>query len=1242
MKGNEIPNSTLFKYNELDGSNALILPSSKEERKRLHQIRNKEKDLTDVTHVKNTKMSKRKKRKLQQLEKKKLNAEFHESLNNEIKKYSLTNKEMMLMMSVSNSKITRRQKDVLKRRFEKLNLGIPDFLKEKMPKKKSLDEYCEDDCTDVKSVEYVDESNKNINLSTETINENNSSEFNNFDENKEENSEKDNKLPPNNESNELIDYKPTKYVKKLGELRVVEMNDRPKIIRNPEIELQRSDLPVRVYEYEILDSIENNDFVIITGATGSGKSTQVPQLLYEMGYCPFKSNSSSNIGKRFMIGLTQPRRIAAVSLSKRIGEELNDPEIVGYHVRYDNANYTNKTVIKVMTDGILLQEIQRDLLCSNYSIIIIDEAHERTVNTDILIGLLSKVVTYRRLEYEKNRKKAELKENNILPPLKLIIMSATLRVTDFSDNPKLFKEPPPIVDIETPNYPVTIHFSKHTPDDYILAAYRKILQIHKKLPAGSILVFVTGKREVKTLVDMINKRFNKRSKKKAIKKYYSEDSSVSKLNCLLDLKENDDEIDEELEIDNFDDCCIEDEYQDVIEFDEEDSEDENEEDVIVQEYVEYTIDTEKNLEDKMNTDTIWNNFNERDNRKRKIRLHKDVDPTVWKGGGCIEESGEANGSIDTKTKFMEKSKDSTVILKPIPLYASMSYDEQKEAFKLPESNNIRHVIISTNVSETSITIPNVRYVIDTGKEKRRQYSKNMDSSQFKVEWISKASSNQRSGRAGRVGPGHCYRLYSSSVFENIFPRFSPAGILSIPLDSILLYMHSLGIPDVLDFPFPTPPEKNQIEKSYELLRTLGCIETVGGKPTISRQGISLSKLPLAPRYGKLLLMTIAYIRKNIKDSYNEQMELLKQICIVVSFLSVGNIRDNIMEDQSNLSDDNNEFCNLPKSTFGNDIEVSLWLCIKYIEYYGSGTMSERELSDRFCRNFSLNSRGMSEMRLMSQQLYNIAINRYINVKNVDNSLEKVFKEAKKLVPPSFPSNIQKHVIRTFFISCFIDHIAVRIDGSLINNVSYLTPDKLNDFESKITTVDPSSIIKSIKPKYVVYGQIISIADNLKQILYNCILITPDDISKATSLVHPLIDCSKILTYPTPYYSSEQDKVFGYCTPKYRNGSVVIDLPSSEVEIDRFSISSCEVFAKAILDGQVFRQFGDQEVIKYLKIKNNSKAFKYFAYYLQRNKACSKNDLNIIFGKRRDFLLKEILSLYEISIHNKIRNFWPPI
>ena len=208
--------------------------------------------------------------------------------------------------------------------------------------------------------------------------------------------------------------------------------------------------------------------IIIVGETGSGKTTQIPQFLYEAGYASHAK-----------IGITEPRRVAATSMARRVGEELNlGGDIVSYQIRYE-GNVTDKTKIKFMTDGVLLREIEKDFLLTNYSVIIIDEAHERSVFTDILIGVLSRIVPLRLKKTPDS-------------PLKLIIMSATLRVEDFTTNSKLFKIPPPVVSVESRQFPVTVHFNKKTNVDYMADAFKKVCKIHNTLPDGGILVFVTG------------------------------------------------------------------------------------------------------------------------------------------------------------------------------------------------------------------------------------------------------------------------------------------------------------------------------------------------------------------------------------------------------------------------------------------------------------------------------------------------------------------------------------------------------------------------------------------------------------------------------------------------------------------------------------------------------------------------------------------------------------------------------
>jgi len=265
--------------------------------------------------------------------------------------------------------------------------------------------------------------------------------------------------------------------------------------RTQEIQVARVLLPILAEEQLIMETIKENDVVVLSGETGSGKTTQVPQFLFEAGY----STHSAHPG---MIGITEPRRVAAVSMSKRVATEMNvDSCVVSYQIRYE-GNVKDTTKIKFMTDGVLLKELEKDFLLKEYSVLLIDEAHERSVFTDILIGLLSRVLPL--------RKKRGL-------ALKLIIMSATLKLEDFVENRKLFPTPPPVLKIDSRQYPVTIHYNKKTPDDYVAEAYKKVCKIHRMLNSGGILVFLTGKNEVHALCSRLRKTFTAGLRKKDVK-----------------------------------------------------------------------------------------------------------------------------------------------------------------------------------------------------------------------------------------------------------------------------------------------------------------------------------------------------------------------------------------------------------------------------------------------------------------------------------------------------------------------------------------------------------------------------------------------------------------------------------------------------------------------------------------------------------------------------------------------------
>jgi ATP-dependent RNA helicase DHX37/DHR1 len=359
------------------------------------------------------------------------------------------------------------------------------------------------------------------------------------------------------------------------------------VARLPSIQEARMELPVCGMEAEIMEAINAHDVVIVCGETGSGKTTQIPQFLYEAGYGTPRarivpaaaagspaagaaaSSGSGSAAPLFrgipgMIAVTQPRRVAATAMAQRVATELGLPMggsaaargssasaapagsdaaaagaaatrapaprsrsgggVVGYQVRYDASTVGRDTAVKFMTDGILLREIAGDLLLRQYSAIIIDEAHERNVNTDILIGMLSRAVPLRNQiaaqEAAAYREKLAARSAAAaapgdddealeppLGPLKLIIMSATLRVEDFAGNPALFPTPPPVVRVAARQYPVTVHFAKKTElQDYVGEAYKKVVKVHTRLPEGGILVFLTGQEEIDDLVRRLNRR----------------------------------------------------------------------------------------------------------------------------------------------------------------------------------------------------------------------------------------------------------------------------------------------------------------------------------------------------------------------------------------------------------------------------------------------------------------------------------------------------------------------------------------------------------------------------------------------------------------------------------------------------------------------------------------------------------------------------------------------------------------
>lgn len=521
--------------------------------------------------------------------------------------------------------------------------------------------------------------------------------------------------------------------------------------RSQNVQDTRLELPIVAEEQKILESIYNNPVVVICGATGSGKTTQIPQFLFEAGFGNLQGPSPG------LIGITQPRRVAAVSMSKRVATELADTEDkVSYQIRFDTT-VGHRTAIKFMTDGILIREIANDISLSKYSVIVIDEAHERSANTDILIGMVSRIVDLR---------EDLSKENEKIKPLKLIIMSATLSMSAFLDNSTLFRRAqPPLVQIEGRQYPITVHFARQTKRDYVEEVFNKICKGHRKLPPGGMLVFLTGQNEI----ELLSRRL-----KEALADRDFTGQGITKAQVTA----NDAPL----------------EAEDLTE--------------------------------------SW----------QSLQGSTDAGEMIDEGDDYISDDN------DDEDFVVEEDESPSQQVRILPLFSQLQTKDQLRVFQTPPKDT-RLIIIATNVAETSLTIPNVRYVFDCGRAKTKSYDRSTGIQSFEVGWISKASAAQRAGRAGRTGPGHCYRLYSSAVFERDFEEHTQPEILRMPVEGVVLQLKSMNLQHVVNFPFPTPPDRDNLLKAEQLLLHLGAISNDGKLTALGR---IISSYPLSPRYAKML------------------------------------------------------------------------------------------------------------------------------------------------------------------------------------------------------------------------------------------------------------------------------------------------------------------------------------------------------------------------------------------------------
>ena len=569
------------------------------------------------------------------------------------------------------------------------------------------------------------------------------------------------------------------------------------VTRPPAMEEARSGLPITGMEREIMEAVSAYDVICLCGETGSGKTTQVPQFLLEAGY-----GCKEYPEKCGFIGITQPRRVAAVSTATRVAEELGEKmgKTVGYQIRYDKK-VGSDTAIKFNTDGIVLRELQDDFLLSKYSAIIVDEAHERSLNTDILIGMLSRIVPLRRKLFSEGKTHSQGQgqgQGSKVYPLKLIIMSATLRTGDFTGNTKLFPSPPPVVNVPARQYPVTVHFSRRTEmTDYIAAAFKKVSCIHKDLPAGAILVFVTGQREVEQLCEKLRMKLGKKSDSDNSHTHEDDDEAAM---SILD-GGGEDQVEAYQAVDN------EPGHNDLLDDYDEAEGEEDEEDVVVL------------GGDAMTQEEI----------KKAESTFERIQPL-----GVNHDTNKASVSSPVHV---------------LPLYAMLPQSAQALVFKPPPAGH-RLIVIATNVAETSLTIPGIRYVVDAGRSKQKLIEHQGGLARYEVRWISKASAMQRAGRAGRTGPGHCYRLFSSAHFNDTFPDHTPPEISNTPLESVVLLIKSLGVDKISNFPFPSPPDPASLSAANDCLTALSAVDSSGA---LTPMGRAMILFPLSPRHSRMLI-----------------------------------------------------------------------------------------------------------------------------------------------------------------------------------------------------------------------------------------------------------------------------------------------------------------------------------------------------------------------------------------------------
>ncbi|XP_005403058.1 PREDICTED: probable ATP-dependent RNA helicase DHX37 [Chinchilla lanigera] len=916
--------------------------------------------------------------------------------------------------------------------------------------------------------------------------------------------------------------------------------------RTPEMQAERLQLPILSEEQVIMEAVAEHPIVIVCGETGSGKTTQVPQFLYEAGY-----------GSDSVIGVTEPRRVAAMAMSQRVAKEMSLPQrVVSYQIRYE-GNVTNETRIKFMTDGVLLKEIQKDFLLLKYKVVIIDEAHERSVYTDILIGLLSRVVALR----AKRRR-----------PLKLLIMSATLRVEDFTQNQRLFARPPPVIKVESRQFPVTVHFNKRTPEDYSGECFRKVCKIHRMLPAGGILVFLTGQAEVHALCRRLRRAFPA-SRSQPPGKEEDKDSSEEMRKFKKSRSRAKKARAKALPHINLDSYS-------VLPAGEADEDREAEAD-----------------------------------GDEEAALGSDLDLDLGDG----DSDGGAGGGASLL--------DASLPLHVLPLYSLLAPEKQAQVFR-PPPEGTRLCVVATNVAETSLTIPGIKYVVDSGKVKKRHYDRVTGVSSFRVTWVSQASADQRAGRAGRTEPGHCYRLYSSAVFGD-FEQFPAPEITRKPVEDLILQMKALNIEKVVNFPFPTPPSVEALVAAEELLIALGALQAPPKTERlkqlqrsrlscpITALGRTMAAFPVAPRCAKMLAL-------------GRQHGCLPYAIAVVAAMTVRELFEELdrpaasEEELTALRGRRARVAQMKRTWAGRG--ASLKLGDVMVLLGAVGACEYAGCSREFCEANGLRFKAMLEVRRLRGQL--------------TTTVNAVCPEAGLFVDPKMdpPTESQVTYLRQIVTAGLGDHLARRVQSEELLDDKWRNAYKTPLLDDPVF-IHPSSVLFRELPEFVVYQEIV---ETTKMYMKG---VSAVDEQWIPALLPAYCQFDPPLEDPAPTYCPERGRVLCHrASVFYRVGwrlpAVQVDFPEG---LDRY-----KHFARFLLEGQVFRRLA---AFRGCLLSSPSTMLKTWARLQPRTetllkalvaeKADCRDALLAVWKRNPKYLLAEYLEWLPQATHPDVEKAWPP-